>query len=67
MRRDAVFLLSLRDSFTKVNRICDLNFVELGRILKDEQTLNEYNITDSQTVHLVKGKTAAASGGAAQS
>ena len=37
----------------------------LGRILKDEQTVKEYNITDSATVHLVKGKTAAASGGAA--
>ena len=40
-------------------------FVEsVGRILKDEQTLKEYNITDACTVHLVKGKTAAAAGGA---
>ena len=36
----------------------------LGRILKDEQTLKDYNITDGQTVHLVKGKTASAAGGA---
>ena len=34
----------------------------LGRILKDEQTLESYEITDGLTVHLVKGKTAAAAG-----
>ena len=31
----------------------------LGRILKDEQTLVDFKIEDGQTVHLVKGKTAA--------
>ena len=36
----------------------------LGRILKDEQTLSECNIDSGSTVHLVKGKSAAASGGA---
>lgn len=30
-----------------------------GKILKDEQTLDEYKITDGLTVHLVKGKGAA--------
>ena len=30
--------------------------------MKDEQTLSEYKIEDKQTVHLVKGKSAAASG-----
>ena len=34
----------------------------LGRILKDEQTIESYEIQDGLTVHLVKGKTAAAGG-----
>lgn len=34
----------------------------LGKILKDENTLEEYKIEDGVTVHLVKGKSAAASG-----
>ena len=55
---------NLRGSSSKVREIFVITFVESGRILKDEQTLNEYSITDACTVHLVKGKTAAASGGA---
>lgn len=35
-----------------------------GRILKDENTVASYEITDGLTVHLVRGKTAAAAGGA---
>jgi hypothetical protein len=35
-----------------------------GKILKDEQTLAECNVDNASTVHLVKGKTAAASGSA---
>jgi ubiquilin len=27
-----------------------------GKILKDEQTIDEYKITDGLTIHLVKGK-----------
>ncbi len=34
----------------------------LGRILKDENTIASYEITDGLTVHLVRGKTAAAAG-----
>jgi ubiquilin len=30
-----------------------------GKILKDENTLKDYKIADGDTVHLVKGKTAA--------
>jgi ubiquilin len=33
-----------------------------GRILKDEQTVASYEITDGLTVHLVRGKTAQAAG-----
>jgi len=33
-----------------------------GRILKDEQTIASYEITEGLTVHLVRGKTAAAAG-----
>lgn len=33
-----------------------------GRILKDENTIASYEITDGLTVHLVRGKTAAAAG-----
>lgn len=35
-----------------------------GKILKDEMTLEEYKIEDGVVVHLVKGKSAASSGGA---
>jgi ubiquilin len=31
----------------------------IGKILKDENTLKDYKIADGDTVHLVKGKTAA--------
>jgi len=31
-----------------------------GKILKDELTLEDFKITDGLTIHLVKGKTAAA-------
>lgn len=34
------------------------NCLNIGKILKDETTLEEYKIEDKQTVHLVKGKTA---------
>ena len=34
----------------------------IGRILKDEQTIASYEITEGLTVHLVRGKTAAAAG-----
>lgn len=33
-----------------------------GKILKDELTIEDFKITDGLTIHLVKGKTAAASG-----
>jgi len=33
-----------------------------GRILKDENTVASYEITDGLTVHLVRGKTPAAAG-----
>ena len=50
-------------SFRKVDRP-ELNqqIISLGRILKDEQTLASYEIVDGLTVHLVRGKTAAAAG-----
>ena len=36
----------------------------LGRILKDDQTLDSYKIEDGVTVHLVKAKSATAESGA---
>lgn len=36
----------------------------LGRILKDEQTLESYKIEDGVTIHLVKSKSTNADGGA---
>ncbi len=41
----------------EINHVFVLSLV--GRILKDDQTLDEYKITEGLTVHLVKGKTAA--------
>ena len=32
-----------------------------GKILKDENTLDDYKIENGLTIHLVKGKTAASS------
>jgi ubiquilin len=39
----------------------------VGKILKDENTLEEYKIEDGVTVHLVKGKSASASGASGES
>jgi ubiquilin len=39
----------------------DLLMENLGKILKDDTTLEEYKIEDGVTVHLVKGKSASAS------
>ena len=38
----------------------EMRLIFKGKILKDEQTLDEYKITDGLTIHLVKGKTAGA-------
>ena len=37
----------------------DMRLIHKGKILKDEQPLSEYKITDGLTVHLVKGKSSA--------
>ena len=42
----------------------EMRLIHKGKILKDEQNISEYKITDGLTVHLVKGKSAAPSGGA---
>ncbi len=42
----------------------EMRLIFKGKILKDEMTLDEYKIVDGLTVHMVKGKSAAASGGA---
>ena len=36
----------------------EMRLIYKGKILKDEQTLDSYKITDGMTVHLVKGKSA---------
>ena len=41
----------------------DMRLIHKGKILKDEQPLSEYKITDGLTVHLVKGKSSAPAGG----
>ena len=38
----------------------EMRLIYKGKILKDEQTLDSYKITDGMTVHLVKGKSAGA-------
>jgi len=38
----------------------DMRLIFKGKILKDELTLDEYKIQDGLTVHLVKGKSSAA-------
>lgn len=38
----------------------DMRLIFKGKILKDDLTLDEYKITDGLTVHLVKGKSSAA-------
>jgi len=45
----------------------EMRLIHKGKILKDEQNISEYKITDGLTVHLVKGKSAATApaGGAA--
>lgn len=53
--------LKNKDSSSKVVQLYNDNFL-IGKILKDENTLEEYKIEDGVTVHLVKGKSAAASG-----
>ena len=35
-----------------------MRLIHKGKILKDENTISTYNITDGLTVHLVKGKSA---------
>jgi len=51
-------VLKKSDLFTKVRSF--LWFIHLsGKILKDENTLEDYKIADGDTVHLVKGKSAA--------
>ena len=68
MKKDVLFHQNRNDLYSKVinHFLLKTNFIKIsGRILKDEQTLKEYNITDEGTVHLVKGKTAAAAGGSA--
>ena len=47
----------------------EMRLIHKGKILKDEQNISEYKITDGLTVHLVKGKSAASapSGGASAS
>ena len=42
----------------------EMRLIHKGKILKDEQNISEYKITDGLTVHLVKGKSAAPAGGA---
>lgn len=44
----------------------EMRLIFKGKILKDELTIEDFKITDGLTIHLVKGKTAAAasSGGA---
>ncbi len=43
-----------------IDQLKKLNFLNiLGKILKDELTLEEYKIENGVTVHLVKGKSAA--------
>jgi hypothetical protein len=42
----------------------DLN-LNLGKILKDELTLEEYKIEDGVTVHMVKGKSQSGATGSA--
>ena len=37
----------------------EMRLIYKGKILKDEQTLDSYKITDGMVVHLVKGKSAA--------
>ena len=39
----------------------EMRLIFKGKILKDENTLEEYKIEDGVTVHLVKGKSAASS------
>lgn len=41
----------------------EMRLIFKGKILKDEMTLDEYKITNELTIHLVKGKTTASSGG----
>ena len=36
----------------------EMRLIYKGKILKDEQTLDSYKITDGMVVHLVKGKSA---------
>ena len=38
----------------------EMRLIFKGKILKDELTLEDFKITDGLTIHLVKGKTAAA-------
>ena len=41
-----------------------MRLIYKGKILKDELTIEDFKIGDGQTIHLVKGKTNAAAGGA---
>ena len=38
----------------------EMRLIFKGKILKDEMTIEDFKITDGLTIHLVKGKTAAA-------
>ena len=42
----------------------EMRLIHKGKILKDEQNISEYKITDGLTVHLVKGNSSAPAGGA---
>lgn len=42
----------------------EMRLIHKGKILKDEQNISEYKITDGLTFHLVKGKSSAPAGGA---
>ena len=39
----------------------EMRLIFKGKILKDENTLDDYKIENGLTIHLVKGKTAASS------
>lgn len=55
-----------KDLYSKVRNKKKLfskcSYFLIGKILKDENTLEEYKIEDGVTVHLVKGKSAASTG-----
>ncbi len=57
---DASWVRISSASFSKVENYISLT--HLGRILKDEQTLESYKIEDGVTIHLVKSKGATAEG-----